>query len=163
MKKNYKIIKKLIIVLYPVILLFVLPTLSAAQGKIVFSSNRDGNFEIYSMNPDGTNQTRLTNNSAADKDPSISADGLKIAFTSTRNGNSEIFITDAEGSNHTQLTFNSGGAFNQNPSFSPDGTKIVFDRYFSGLQSGTIFTINATGGNLIQLTFTDQFIDEDPA
>ena len=43
-------------------LVLVLPTAAAVNGKIAFVSYRDGNSEIYMMNPDGTGQTRLTNN-----------------------------------------------------------------------------------------------------
>ena len=45
-------------------------------------SKRDGNFEIYSMNADGSGQTRLTNNPAADGFPTWSPDGTRIAFVS---------------------------------------------------------------------------------
>ena len=53
-----------------------------AQGHIAFTSNRDGNFEIYVMNADGSGLARLTNNSATDLMPSWSPDGQKIAFHS---------------------------------------------------------------------------------
>lgn len=53
---------------------------SGTNGKIAFQSNRDGNFEIYVMNADGSNQTRLTNNSASDVYAAWSPDGTKIAF-----------------------------------------------------------------------------------
>src|SRR6185295_5435397 len=68
-----------------------------AFGKIVFVSDRDGNQEIYSMNADGTSQTRLTTNSAFDTEPDWSPDGMKIAFTTTRAGNSEIFVMSDTG------------------------------------------------------------------
>ncbi len=53
-----------------------------ANGKIAFTSDRDGNREIYVMNSDGTNQTRLTNNNIIDDHPTFSPDGRKIAFLS---------------------------------------------------------------------------------
>ena len=53
-------------------------------SKIAFASDRDGNYEIYVMNPDGTNATRLTNNTAIDDFPDISPDGSKITFESNR-------------------------------------------------------------------------------
>src|SRR6059036_42406 len=50
-----------------------------ANGKIAFTSDRDGNQEIYLMNPDGTNQTRLTSNSIVDDHAMWSPDGTKLA------------------------------------------------------------------------------------
>ena len=76
------------------------------NGKVVFESNRDGNFEIYSMNADGSNLTRLTNNAAADQAASVSPDGTRVAFTSTRDGNPEIYVMSIDGSNLTRLTNN---------------------------------------------------------
>ncbi|HDR3891062.1 TPA: PD40 domain-containing protein, partial [Bacillus cereus] len=67
-------------------------------SKIAFVSNRDANPEIYVMNPDGSNQTRLTNNPAGDFEPSWSPDGQKITFTSNRDGNPEIYVMNADGS-----------------------------------------------------------------
>jgi len=66
------------------------------NGKIVFTSSRDGNKEIYVMDADGSNQTRLTNDSAVDENPSWSADGNKIVFQSNRTGSPQIFIMDKE-------------------------------------------------------------------
>ncbi|MBM2827419.1 MAG: exported protein of unknown function, partial [Dehalococcoidia bacterium] len=62
------------------------------KSKIAFSSNRDGNGEIYVMNADGSGQTRLTNNSATEDLPAWSPDGSKIAFRSDRDGNSEVYV-----------------------------------------------------------------------
>ena len=73
---------------------------------IVFSSNRDGKFEIYVMNADGTNQVRLTNNPSFDYFPGWSSNGTKITFVSTRDGNREIYVMNANGSNQTRLTKN---------------------------------------------------------
>ncbi len=73
------------------------------NGKILFQSNRDGNEEIYSMNPDGSDQTNLTKNPANDLDPAVSPDGAKIAFASTRDGdNAEVYRMNAlDGSSQT--------------------------------------------------------------
>src|SRR4029077_4567436 len=95
----------------------------AICSKIAFSSDRDGNYEIYVMNPDGTNPTRLTNDTAIDDFPDISPDGNQITFQSNRSGSSEIYVMNADGSNQTRLTFSGS---NSEPAFSPDGTKIVF-------------------------------------
>jgi Tol biopolymer transport system component len=63
---------------------------------IAFSSNQDGNSEIYLMNPDGSNMVRLTNNPASDTEPDWSPDGKQIAFSSDRDGNIEIYVLGVE-------------------------------------------------------------------
>lgn len=81
--------------------------LGGGRGQIAFFSDRDGNAEIYVMNADGTDQTRLTNNSAFDWDPDWSPDGTRIAFYSNRDGNPEICVMNADGTDQTRLTYNS--------------------------------------------------------
>ena len=119
-------------------------------SKIAFSSDRDGNYEIYVMNPDGTNATRLTNNTAIDDFPDISPDGSKITFESNRSGSSEIYVMNPDGSSQTRLTFSGS---NTNPAFSPDGKKIVFISTRSGGRG--VWVINSDGTGETQLaTFT---------
>jgi redox-regulated HSP33 family molecular chaperone len=71
--------KLLIITLMAFFLSLLVATNASAAGKIAFTSNRDGNIEIYVMNADGSGQTRLTTNAASDRFPAWSPDGLKIA------------------------------------------------------------------------------------
>jgi Tol biopolymer transport system component len=111
-------------------------------------SYRDGNSEIYSMDVDGTNQTRLTNSAGEDSNPVWSPDGTKIAFESNRTGNSEIFVMNADGSNQINLTNNAGSDFDL--SWSPDGTKIAFVSDRTG--DSEIFVMNSDGSNQLQLT-----------
>lgn len=77
-------------------------------GQILFASNRDGNREIYKMNPDGTQQSRLTNNTFEDYAPSWSPDQKQIVFVSDRDGNPEIYTMDADGNNQTRRTISNG-------------------------------------------------------
>ena len=107
------------------------------RSKIAFVSYRDGNAEIYTMNPDGSQQTRLTNNAADDTDPNWSPDGTKIAFMRGYNG---VYLMNADGSN--QIWLSNGGL----PSWSPDGTKIAFYYY------GDIYVMNADGSNQVNIT-----------
>jgi len=108
-------------------------------SKIAFVSNRDGNYEIYVMNPNGSEQTRLTYNDADDTEPSWSPDGKKIAFASNRDDNYEIYVMNSDGSNQTRLTYND--ANDREPAWSPDGTKIAF----MGDKWCALYTINVSG------------------
>ena len=120
-----------------------------AQERIAFSTNRDGNFEIYSMKADGSNPLRLTTNAAGDADPSFSADGTKIAFSSGRDGNAEIYVMNADGTDQTRLTNNLGSDWL--PVFSADGTKIAFVSDRAGVNS-EVWVMNADGTNQTQVT-----------
>lgn len=108
----------------------VAPACSPDGQHITFSSNRDGNWEIYVMGTNGSEQTRLTNNVADDAEPAWSPDGTQIAFVSTRDGNSEIYVMNADGSAQERLTNNS--AADSGPAWSPDSKKIAFDSYRDG-------------------------------
>jgi dipeptidyl aminopeptidase/acylaminoacyl peptidase len=119
-----------------------------AEGKIAFQTNRDGNYEIYEMNGDGTAQTRITNNAATDVQPAWSPDGTKIAFTSNRDGNDEIYVMNADGSGQTRITNNA--ASDAQPGWSPDGTKIVFATSRDG--STEIYTMNSDGSGQTRIT-----------
>src|SRR5882724_6665419 len=67
-------------------------SVSSGHGKILFSSDRDGNWDIYTMNVDGSNIVNLTHNPAEDQGPVWSPDGTKIAFVSKRDGREDIFV-----------------------------------------------------------------------
>jgi len=141
----------------PVILLFILQLLvfigcTGKVGKIAFTSNRDGNNEIYVMNADGSNQTNLTNSPAFDWYPDWSSDGKKIIFGSYRNPSDEhdedIYVMNADGSNVERLTDSpewSGFA-----AWSPDGTKIAFCSNRDGTQD--IYIMNADGSGITRVT-----------
>jgi Tol biopolymer transport system component len=122
------------------------PTAAAAQ--IAFTSHRDGNYEIYVMDADGSGQTRLTNNPADDDFAAWSPDRSQIAFQSNRDGDYEIFVMDADGGGQTQLT--SDPAADLHPAWSPDGSKIAFTSNRDG--DYEIFVMNADGTGQTQIT-----------
>jgi hypothetical protein len=74
------------------------------DGKIAFTSERDGNPEIYIMNSDGTGQTNVTNSTASDGYPSFAPDGAWIAFNSNRDGDVEVWITRINGTDVYNFT-----------------------------------------------------------
>ena len=142
-------------VLEPVSALEPAAALAVAQagggpGKIGFVSSRDGNPELYVMNADGSNQTRLTYDPAEDAGPTWSPDGSKIAFMASRDGNPELYVMDADGSNQTRLTHSAGHEIM--PDWSPDGSRIA---YVTRIGEGNweIYAMDADGSNQTRLTF----------
>lgn len=130
--------------------------------KIVFGSVRNGgNHDVFVMDLDGSNQTRLTTSGAYDDQPKWSPDSSKIAFMSGRDGNLEIYTMNADGSSQTRITNNP--AADGFPAWSPDGTKMAFVRGdLRNPSTFEIFVMNANGSNQVQLT-NDSAIDGVPS
>jgi Tol biopolymer transport system component len=127
------------------------------KGKIVFSSNVDGDSEIYAMNVNGTDLKQLTKNSAttldtgSDDEPSFCFNGKKITFASSRQGRdreliydyrgkvigsgsskagtSDIYIMNSDGKYQIPLTYNT---LSSQPFFSPDDTNVIFNTLLLG-------------------------------
>ncbi len=97
---------------------------SLAETRIAFSRFRDTKFGIYTMNADGTGETRITANAIDDTEPAWSPDGKRIAFKSNRDGNEEIYTMNADGTNPVRLTNNASR--DEHPAWSPYGTSLVF-------------------------------------
>ena len=129
----------------------------ALSNRIVFHSDRDGDFEIYKMRPDGSNVIQLTDNDVDDFGPTVSPDGTRIAFWTGRDGNQEIYVMAVDGSNPTRVTV-SGGADRQ-PAWSPDGERIAFKRTVNG--TNEVYTIRADGTGENRLT-NNAFEDSEP-
>ena len=130
---------------------------AGAKSKIVFVSDRDGpdpvghmgRHEIYIMNPDGSDQTRLTDNEVMEDDPTLSPDGRSIAFNAQVDGGIDLFVMNADGTGRRRLTSLSAqhlGA--RRPAWSPDGSKIAFQSY----TNADVYVINADGTALKNLT-----------
>ncbi len=136
--------------------------LGAGGPKIVFGSVRNnGNHDVFSMELDGSNQTRLTTSGAYDDQPKWSPDSSKIAFMSGRDGNFEIYTMNADGSAQTRITNNP--AADGFPAWSPDGTKLAFVRGdLRNPSTFEIYVMNANGSNETRLT-NDSAIDGVPA
>jgi Tol biopolymer transport system component len=114
-------------------------TPSAHQGEpvglLAFTFKQNGNLEIYTIQPDGSGQTNITNDPANDSYPFWSPDGRHIAFESDRAGSSQIYLMDADGSNVQQLTEGEGDYSldaNGFSPWSPDGSKLIVSNMPSG-------------------------------
>jgi dolichyl-phosphate-mannose-protein mannosyltransferase len=96
------------------------PAWSPDSSKILFSSTRDGRPELYTMDPDGQNQTRLTQNTVDEEYPAWSPDASMIAFESQKE--QAVYVMKADGTSLIQVAGNAS-----HPAWSPDGKKIVFE------------------------------------
>lgn len=126
--------------------------------KLVFRSNQDGNYNIYSINLDGTGRQRLTDYNRDDLYPEVSPDGKKIAYTSDINGIWQIMIMDWDGQNKKQITRNSfRSAYS---SWSYDMRYIYFEAYIDG--DWELFRINSDGSGQKRLTHNSSGHDWHP-
>ena len=100
-------------------------------SKIVFSLiDNTQNAEIYLMNPDGTEQVRLTHNKAFDVSPMWSPTGEHILFASDRDGVRDLYLMDADGKNVKRVFGKSEDR--RHPTWSPDGKQIAYTRREQG-------------------------------
>ena len=147
------------------------------DGRIVFTSVRDGDLEIYSMNGDGSDVRRLTHRLGPDGGAFFSPDGGQIVFRGHeippgpeleefqsllaeglwRPTELEIFVMNADGSNPRQVT--KLGAVNFAPFWHPDGQRIIFSSNWHDPDGRNfdLFLVNVDGSGLERVTFNDTF------
>jgi len=117
--------------------------------KIYFVSNRTGHKEIWSMDPDGSNQKQLTSFKSISIMPAISPDGSKLAFTSYASGNPGIFILSTETGRRLPF-YNQRASLNATPDLMPDGKQILYASSASGYTQ--IYVANLDGSNLRRIS-----------
>jgi Tol biopolymer transport system component len=156
--------------------------LSPDGKRIVFTSLKDGDLDIYTMNVDGSDVRRLTNTPGYDGGPWWSPDGTKIVYRANHPQDStelrqyrelldqrlvrpsrvELFVMNADGSDQRQVTALGGANFG--PSWSPDGKQIIFSSNFAAPRSGNfeLYLVGAdetmaTAEKLEKLTTNETF------
>jgi TolB protein len=149
----------------------------ASDGRIVFTSVRDGDMEIYSMNADGSDVRRLTHRPGPDGGPFFSPDGKRIVFRGRalspsrelddyrallaeglwRPSSLEIFVMDRDGGHMQQVTSN--GAANFAPYWHLDGKRIIFASNVHDPKGRDfdLYLVNMDGTGLERVTFNDTF------
>ena len=147
------------------------------DGKIVFTSQQDGDLDIYTMDADGKNVKRLTNELGYDGGPFWSPDGKRIVYRAhhptdpaevaeyksllkeglVKPDRMDLFVMDADGSNKHQVTHLAGASFA--PYILPDEKRIIFSNN-KGNPKGPnfeLYLINIDGTGLEQVTFSGGF------
>lgn len=152
-------------------------TVSADGKRIIFTSTRDGDLELYSMKTDGSDLKRLTNRVGYDGGAYFSRDGKKIVWRASvlpdakavedykrllklnlvRPTAMDLWVADADGKNARQVTRN--GAANFAPFFTPDGKKIIFASNVGDPKRRTfeLYWVNVDGTGMEQVTYGQQF------
>lgn len=151
-------------------------TVSPKGDKIVFTSTRSGDLELYTMNLDGSDVKQITDELGYDGGAFFSPDGSKIIFRASRPKTPEaikeykdllaqglvqptemeLFICNADGSDLRQLTFL--GDANWCPFFLPSGDKVLFSSNFeTGGYKFNLYMIDIDGRNLKRVTYDNTF------
>lgn len=150
-------------------------TICMADGRVVFTSTRDGDLELYTVNADGTDLKQLTNTPGYDGGAFFTPDCSEIVWRASRpEGDAladyrrllgqdlvrpsalEIFLMDADGTNVRQLTEN--GAANFGPYPYPDASRIIFSSNMGDSpREFELWSVSRDGGEPEQITFSEQF------
>lgn len=125
--------------------------LSPLGDEVVFSSNRNGSFDLYGITPDGGTLRQITEGAGAYAS-SVSPDGTMIAFAAgPAAGSQEIYIYDTNRGGIRQLTDMGGDTID--PNWSPDGERILFTSNTNG--DAELFTVRPTGANVQRVPVGD--------
>jgi Tol biopolymer transport system component len=128
------------------------PVWSPDGSRLAYATDRDGQMEIYVMDADGSDQTRLTT-SAGSYDAAWSPVADQVAFSSyDSQGNENVYVINADGTGLTNVSNDSTGN-SYWPVWSPDGTKLLFLSARNG--DWSVYVVDADGTDLAQLTTTE--------
>ena len=123
----------------------------SAHGRIVFTSRRDGDEEIYIAGLDLSDQQRLTTSSGADTRAALNPAGTTVAFVTARGGADRVWLMDADGANPRPLNTGSASFVPEGqPAWSPTGDRIAFTSVRTN--TSQVFVVPASGGEAIQLS-----------
>jgi TolB protein len=127
--------------------------LASSNGVLVFGSDRDGEPDLFTIDPSTLAVTKLTTRSgAAELQPAWSPDGTRIAYVRRGGitGRADLWVMKASGRGRTRAT--STPVPERDPSWSPDGTHLTYGARTGPGEPFRIFVANADGSGLDQLT-----------
>jgi len=132
------------------------PNMPPTNGRIYFTSNFAGSFDVYSIKPDGSDRRRLTLTADDERFLNVSSDGKKLVVASRRadGGGRELLTMNADGTNRRVLLSTGVNEALGFPAFSPDGRTIVYmlGDDPSDQNAFSIWTVSASGGKATRLT-----------
>jgi TolB protein len=130
------------------------PALSPDGKLVAFSSNRDGDYDLYVMKIDGTEVEQLTDATGDESYPAWSPDGKRLAFTQTRQREeAEIYLINADGTGRTRLTRTKRHVIDTQPAFSADGRYVAFSSNRLAYSNSEIYRLRLADRQLKRLTF----------
>lgn len=128
-------------------------------NKISFVSDRNGNYDIYTIDPDGSNLEQITDTPWNEYSHTWSSDGKEIVYQSDEKSDPDmdeyymnIFKINSDGTGKVQLTNSEAGVYNGMPDLSPNGKQIVFVSNRESRDSHNLYIIDIDGNNLKKLT-----------
>lgn len=136
------------------------PMWSPDDSRIAYSSNVNGNWDVFTMAADGTDARQITTAEGNDLAAVWSPDGSRLAFESDRDGNVEIYMVSANGGDAQNVT-NFEFANDHGPTWSPDGQRLIF--YANREGNWDIFAITLDGQTLVNLTQSPNRDEQTPA
>jgi Tol biopolymer transport system component len=143
------------------------PSMSPDGRKVAYSSPETGHGDIYRIDADGSNKTRLTFDEEYEGSPAFSFAGERLCYMREERGIGHIWLMDASGGHQVQVT--KGAACDEDPSFSHDGLRIVFCRRFRDdvtrdflPHSSELFVAAVDGSSEERLT-NDSAVDSAPS
>jgi len=123
------------------------PRFSPDGTKIAFASNRDGDWELYVMNANGSNETRITNRAGEDSMPAWSPDGSTLYYMYSTDTDIKIWRINPDGTNASEVS--TGTGYDAYPMANTAGTKIVFARNI--VLNQQIYTMDTDGSNIAEV------------
>jgi len=132
------------------------PASAAATGRIAFTANLHGSWQLYTMTPAGTGLRQVTHipgSTDVNLSQNWSPDGQRLVYVSSRTGNPDLYVVNADGTGTRRLT--SGPAEDKAPTWAPDGRHLVFARIVD--DQARLYRIDVDGTHLTRLTDLDGF------